>query len=127
MDAYSKISIGYANTVTITKRSNHAGVRRILGGSDVQIELPGLNRILISHAGRLAGRQGAIQGDVVTHIDGEALNESCGIETSAAKLWMKMNAAKQRGSSSIHIYLNAERSVAEALKRRATAIRECSW
>lgn len=121
MDAYSKLSIGYGGSVT-QKRPQNSGVPTVLGengtSGDIQIELPGQPRILISHAGRVAGQQGAMKGDVVTHMDGDSLLGIGG----ADKLWMRINAAKQRGHATLTITLNAERSVAEALKRRAIAI-----
>ena len=121
MDAYSKLSIGYGGSVT-QQRPQSSGVYTVLGengsSGDIQIELPGQPRILISHAGRVAGQQGAMKGDVVTHIDGDSLLTIGG----ADKLVMRINAAKQRGYTTVTVTLNAERSVAEALKRRAIAI-----
>jgi UDP-N-acetyl-D-mannosaminuronate dehydrogenase len=120
MDAYSKISIGYNGAVT-QKRTDNQGVRHILGTDtgDVQIEMPGQKRVLIKYAGREAGRQGAMKGDVVTHI----ADESIAGKTASAALIMANN-FKQRGHYNLTLILNAERSVAEALKRRALAIAE---
>lgn len=122
MDAYSKISIGYSGAVT-QKRTTNRGVRTVLGesDSDIQIELPGQRRVLISYAGRDAGKQGAVKGDVVTHINGDSVEGK-----DADSLLILINNAKQRGEEKIMMTLNAERSVAEALKRRAMAIHE-SW
>lgn len=123
MDAYSKISIGYTGTVT-QKRTFNRGVQTVLGGiggdeGDVRIALEGQKRVLVVRAGRDSGQQGAVKGDVVTHIAGEEVAGKM-----AAELFILINTARQMGQNKIMITLNAERSVAEALKRRAMAIAE---
>lgn len=91
----------------------------MLGGdNDVRIELPHQPRVLISNVGRSAGRQGVMRGDVITHIGGDAH------DMSAGKLLMHINGMRQRGLKSLYVTVNAERSVAEALRRRALAIKD---
>ncbi|KAL7563109.1 hypothetical protein ACA910_012293 [Epithemia clementina (nom. ined.)] len=167
MDAYSKISIGFLRKIHQPQRPaarNNPGVQRILGrGMDGQIEWPGQKRVLIHDAGRQAGRQGAVRGDVVTHINGQPIEKIFGGSsssgtspsaksptssssavddtntTSAAaqverSLLLMLHKQKQQLQSSrrdksnkvekIMVTLNAERSVAEALKRRALTIAE---
>mmetsp|Transcript_3390 Transcript_3390/g.5577 ORF Transcript_3390/g.5577 Transcript_3390/m.5577 type:complete len:502 (-) Transcript_3390:43-1548(-) len=122
MDAYSKISIGYTGAVT-QKRTSNRGVRTVLGvmgdDSDVRIALEGQKRVLVARAGRESGQQGAMKGDVVTHVAGEQVAGK-----TAAELFMLINAERQMRKKTVIITLNAEQSVAEALKRRAMAIAE---
>ena len=153
MDAYSKITIGFRNHIS-QRRPNNDQVRMILGQdsdgftsiassaalgcafglcassdeaddyNDQYIAIPGEVRTLLLHAGR-SGRSGAMRGDVVTHLDGECLS---GLSASAV---LEMLRYKQKqlcdpggATKTVMMTLNAERSVAEALKRRATAISE---
>lgn len=122
MDAYSKISIGYTGAVS-QYRPNNRNVFTVLDNQgtsgDIQIELPGQRRVLISYVGKDAGKQGAVKGDVVTHINGNSIAGK-----GADLLLIRINAAKQQGERKLTMTLNAERSVAEALKRRAIAIAE---
>ena len=140
MDAYSKISIGFRNHIT-QRRPNNVNVGNILGmggitdhassaaigcavglcvaeeeteADDIFIALPGEARVLISQTGR-SGRQGAVRGDVLTHVDGEAV---AGKTVNEVLILLH----KKQGQKSVMLILNAERSVAEALKRRAEAI-----
>jgi hypothetical protein len=140
IDAYSKISIGFRNHIT-QRRPNNINVANILGGGgiphqvstaamgcavglcvaeevtesdDIYIALPGESRVLISQTGR-SGKQGAVRGDVVTHVDGQAV---AGKTSNNIILLLY----KKQGQESVMITLNAEQSVAEALKRRAEAI-----
>jgi len=142
MDAYSKISIGFGNHVT-QRRPNNVHVGRILGAepnpvksaavgcaiglcvasdenygdyNDVYIALPGQSRVLISHTGHI-GKLGAVRGDVLTHVDGEDV--ACKNVTEVLEI---INA--KQSQESIMLTLNAEFSVADALKRRAMAIAE---
>jgi len=136
MDAYSKISIGFRNKIS-QRRPNNANVANILGTGghptamalgcavglcvseqyeidDVYIALPGESRVLISHTGR-SGKQGAVRGDVVTHVDGEAVAGK-----NVGQVLMLIYSKRSNGR--VMLTLNAEKSVAEALKRRAEAI-----
>mmetsp|Transcript_28637 Transcript_28637/g.53837 ORF Transcript_28637/g.53837 Transcript_28637/m.53837 type:complete len:103 (-) Transcript_28637:320-628(-) len=81
---------------------------------DVYIALPGESRVLISHTGR-SGKQGAVRGDVVTHVDGEAVAGK-----NVGQVLMLIYSKRSNGR--VMLTLNAEKSVAEALKRRAEAI-----
>jgi S1-C subfamily serine protease len=120
MDAYSKISISFSGAIVQT-RPNNPNVSTVLGGhwvsGDVQIELPGQPRIIVKHTGKDAGKQGAVDGDVVTHINGKVVN-------TTNEFIRLIDSAKQRGESKIILAFNADRSVAEALKRRASVIAE---
>ncbi|KAG7347514.1 hypothetical protein IV203_016219 [Nitzschia inconspicua] len=139
LDAYSKISVGFRNSVSQSRPSN-ANVAKILGNSyvadqststtmgcvvglciaeqfnmdDVYIALPGEARVLISHTGH-SGKQGAVRGDVLTHIDRVAV---AGKDVNHVLMLLHSKRSKGR----VMLTLNAERSVAEALKRRAAAI-----
>jgi len=119
LDAYSKITIGLLNAIW-QKETENRGVRRVLGEGTghLQIELPGQPRVLMLHAGR-AGRQGAHRGDVVTHIDGASV-----MDLDAHQVLKLIKASATSGAQRVTLTLNAERSVAEALKRRAQAIKE---
>ena len=116
MDAYSKISIGFGNRIT-QRRTSNEGVRRILGehAGDVQIDLQDQKRILVCHVGRFEGKKGVVRGDVITHVDGISLAGK-----SVDELMILLAKRKPRGK--VVVTFNAERSVAEALKRRAFAI-----
>jgi hypothetical protein len=81
---------------------------------DSYIALPGEKRVLVSHTGR-SGKQGAVRGDVVTHVDEEAIAGK-----TVDQLMVLLLTKRSQGR--VMMTLNAERSVAEALKRRANAI-----
>jgi hypothetical protein len=156
MDAYSKITIGFRNHVT-QRRPDNAQVRMILGQdtdatgmtvssalgcafalcasldedddssqtNDVHIAFSEA-RVLISHAGR-SGQNGAMRGDVVTHIDGECLaGMSAGavLQMLLYKQDTIFSGNNETTAKTVMMTLNAEKSVAEALKRRAMAIAE---
>jgi S1-C subfamily serine protease len=120
MDAYSKISISFSGAVSQTRPSN-PNVSTVLGGhwvsGDVQIELPGQARIILKDTGKEAGKQGAVNGDVVTHVNGKVV-------TRTTEFIHLVESAQRRRETKITIGLNADRSVAEALKRRASVIAE---
>ena len=153
MDAYSKISIGFGNHVT-QRKPNNANVSNILGGSgiaqesttanvgcaiklcagdffamdEVHIALPGEARVLISHTGR-SGKQGAVRGDVVTHVDGQSVagrtvNQFLQLLRDKLQQQEGTTGTENSATTTILLTLNAERSVADALKRRARAISE---
>lgn len=143
IDAYSKISIGFRNHVK-QRTPKNVNVINILGAADVgekstvgalgcaiglcngddfatdevHIALPGEARVLISHTGR-SGKQGAVRGDVVTHVDGQSV-----ADRTVSEFLVLLNDRFQHGNETVTITLNAERSVAEAIKRRAIAIAE---
>lgn len=141
MDAYSKISIGFGNKVT-QRRPNNINIGNILGTeqnimksaavgcalglcmsrddsncgdyNDIYIALPGKSRVLISHTGHI-GKLGAVRGDVLTHVDGE--------EVTGKNVDEVLEIIKGNGVQGfVMLTLNAELSVADALKRRALAI-----
>jgi hypothetical protein len=148
MDAYSKISVGFANRVS-QRRPNNVHVGNILGTepnfvnnaamgcsiglcmsndedeenadpvNDVHVAIPGQSRVLISHTGRI-GKQGAVRGDVLSHVDGKAIAGRNVREV----LTLLHNTKQSQAGGCIMLTLNAELSVAEALKRRAVAIAE---
>jgi len=103
------------------KRSYNKGVRIVLGDEtgDVRIELPGQPRVLLYETGKDVGKQGGMKGDVVTHIGGDSIQGK-----SADDLLILLNVKQQQGVKKVFMTLNAERSVATALRRRAMAIAE---
>eukprot|EP00547_Thalassionema_nitzschioides_P001810 CAMPEP_0194220116 /NCGR_PEP_ID=MMETSP0156-20130528/27474_1 /TAXON_ID=33649 /ORGANISM="Thalassionema nitzschioides, Strain L26-B" /LENGTH=453 /DNA_ID=CAMNT_0038950015 /DNA_START=94 /DNA_END=1455 /DNA_ORIENTATION=+ len=116
LDSYCKISIsGFGDKIT-QKRTTNRNVLAMLQGSEGRIELPGKPRVLIRHAGGAAGKQGALRGDVITHIDGSPVAGSTAQEVLAE--------LEKKSGTKFTITLNAEQSVAEGLKRRAIAIDE---
>lgn len=144
MDAYSKINIGFGNSIT-QRRPNNANVGNILGTevnvvksaavgcaigfcassdiddsgdyNDIFIALPGKSRVLISHTGHI-GKLGAVRGDVITHLDSEDLSGKNATQVR------EIIERKKESQPYIMLTLNAELSVADALKRRALAISE---
>ena len=144
MDAYSKINIGFGNHIT-QRRPNNANVGNILGAevnvvksatvgcaiglcassdiddsgdyNDIFIALPGKARVLISYTGHV-GKLGAVRGDVITHLDGEDISGK-----NAAEV-LKIIEGKKDSQQFVMLTLNAELSVADALRRRASAISE---
>ncbi|VEU45041.1 unnamed protein product [Pseudo-nitzschia multistriata] len=143
MDAYSKISIGFGSKVT-QRRPNNINVGTIIGSersvvksaavgcaiglcmsrdddygdaaNDIYIAIPGQARVVVSNTGHI-GKLGAVRGDVLTHIDGESITGK-----KVAEVLDIINAKKCQGSTLLT--LNAEFSVADALRRRAMAISE---
>lgn len=83
--------------------------------NDVYVAFPGQSRVLISQTGRI-GKQGGVRGDVLSHIDGKDIS---GMDVKEALALLQ---SKERQGECIMLTLNAELSVAEALKRRAMAI-----
>mmetsp|Transcript_5239 Transcript_5239/g.15234 ORF Transcript_5239/g.15234 Transcript_5239/m.15234 type:complete len:556 (+) Transcript_5239:90-1757(+) len=142
MDAYSKISIGFSGKVS-QRRTNNVNVETILGSkqsfmgsgvvgcalglcmssdedyggaNDIHIALPGQIRVVISNTGHI-GKFGAVRGDVLTHLDGESVAGK-----KVTEVVDMIQTKKSQGSTMLT--LNAEFSVADALKRRAVAISE---
>jgi hypothetical protein len=92
------------------------------------ITLPGEARILISHTGK-SGKQGAVRGDVVTHVDGQSVagrtvNQFLQLLRDKLQQQEGTTGTENSATTTILLTLNAERSVADALKRRARAISE---
>jgi len=142
MDAYSKLTVGFGNRVT-QRRPNNVNVGNILGTepnvayaaamgcaiglclpgdknvdvNDVYIALPGQSRVLLSQTGRI-GKQGAVRGDVLSHVDGIS------IAGKNVREVLTLLQTRQSQGGCIMLTLNAELSVAEALKRRAIVIAE---
>jgi len=140
LDAYSKISIGFGNKIT-QRRPNNVNIGNILGKEpnnaksvrgncalgfcvsidddpgdyrDIYIAMPGRSRVLVSHTGQI-GKLGAVRGDVLTHVDGENVDGKRVAEV------LEIIKTKEK-QDFIMLTLNAELSVADALKRRASAI-----
>ena len=84
--------------------------------NDVYIALPGQARVVISYTGCI-GKLGAVRGDVLTHVDGESVANK-----KVSEVLDIIQAKKGEGFTMLT--LNAEFSVANALKRRAIAISE---
>lgn len=119
IDAYSKLTIGFNNSVAQRKVITHGGVRNILGGCDVRVELPHQPRVLLASVTKELGQQGATKGDVVTHIQGHDVSGK-----TQADIRKILANVEPNDDGKLCLVLNAERSVAEALKRRATAMAE---
>lgn len=126
LDAYSKITItGRAPNWTVTrKKTQHAGVFHVLslgkyrqhyGCIEMTLDQP--PRVLVASVQGEGGRQGVIKGDVVTHIDGREFHGT--VDELMALLQSKI---KDGNAQTFQMILNAEPSVAEALKRRATVL-----
>eukprot|EP00934_Nitzschia_sp_Nitz4_P005306 Nitzschia sp. Nitz4//scaffold29_size155292//618//1880//NITZ4_002629-RA/size155292-processed-gene-0.0-mRNA-1//1//CDS//3329546361//5296//frame0 len=116
MDAYAKLTIGFGQRVT-QRSPNHAGIENVLGGREARIELPNKPRILLCNVPRELGQQGATRGDVLTHVLGKNVSGM----TFEQVCFFVMHAL-QGQECNIELVFNAERSVAEALKRRAMAM-----
>jgi enoyl reductase-like protein len=118
IDAFCKISVtGGKNPVVTKKMCENVGVVNILesGGDDTDdwIDTEN-NRVLVASVRSEAGRQGVLKGDVVTHFNGELF------DGTAADLDAVIKAQAERsGNGMFTLVLNAESSVAEALRRRS--------
>ena len=117
IDAYSKLTIGFNQRVS-QRQTTHSGVRNVLGDGEVRVDFS-KPRILLASVTKEMGKQGATKGDVVTHIQGEAIS---GKTMNEIQGFLEQVQPDRCGSLSM--VLNAERSVAEALKRRAMAMAE---
>lgn len=118
IDAFCKISVrGGKNPVVSKKMCDNIGVVNILegGGDDADDWIDTeRNRVLVASVRSEAGRQGVLKGDVVTHFNGELF------DGTAADLDAVIKAQAERsGNGMFTLVLNAEASVAEALKRRS--------
>lgn len=129
-DAYTKITVGGVGLLGIGKERaprvskrappvTNKGVINVLSEGinpdDTdhirdRIDVPG-GRVLVASVRNEAGRRGVVKGDVVTHLNGEAFSGT------ARELAEEMG----RSGPRVNLVLNAERSVAEALRRRDAA------
>ena len=118
MDAFTKITItSNGDDVLVTKKSNESpGVLNVVHGVDdftQQIDMD-KERVLVASVSSQGGRQGVLKGDVVTHFNGEEF------DGTAQDLDAAIQASADRSESgTFSLILNADRPVAEALKRRA--------
>lgn len=129
-DAYSKITVSFRGYME-QRRCSNRNVQTVLGGNeDIRIEMPRQPRVAIHSVGvwGISNRQyGFKRGDVITHISGQSVEN-----LNARQVIMKLKTMQQhhhrygraRQPKMVLITLNAERSVAEALKRRAMALEE---
>jgi hypothetical protein len=118
IDAFCKINVATGKETVVTKKvCENAGVINIIeGGGDgagdwISNEK---GRVLVASVRSEAGRQGVLKGDVVTHYNGEEF------DGTAEDLDTAIKALAERSSNgTFTLVLNAEPSVAEALKRRS--------
>lgn len=114
LDAFSKITIGFRKNIKQTP-SSHKGVLNMLGGTEARIELPGQSRVILAKVHRTIGQQGVTKGDVLTHINGECISGEKVEEVE------RLLSEAGKASDQLQLVFNAERSVAEGLRRRAMA------
>ena len=129
-DAYSKITVGFRGYME-QRRCSNRNVQTVLGGNeDIRIEMPRQPRVAVHSVGiwGISNRQnGFKRGDILTHISGQSVEK-----LNARQVAMKLKTMQQhhhrygraRQPKTVLITLNAERSVAEALKRRSMALEE---
>jgi hypothetical protein len=118
IDAFCKITVTGGTDPIVTKKIvENVGVINILDGAgdDTGDWIgPEKNRVLVASVRSEAGRQGVLKGDVVTHFNGEEF------EGTAEELDEAIRAQADRSENgTFTLVLNAEPSVAEALKRRS--------
>mmetsp|Transcript_4144 Transcript_4144/g.11746 ORF Transcript_4144/g.11746 Transcript_4144/m.11746 type:complete len:530 (+) Transcript_4144:254-1843(+) len=119
IDAFTKISVGFGGAVH-KKHPKHGGVYRILNmdANDDSVSNPRIDvdrsRVLVASVRSEAGRQGVVKGDVITHINGEEFHG-----TKADFKQAMRSALERNDGNTLELILNAERSVVEAIKRRA--------
>ena len=119
IDAFVKISVSFGGSVH-KKQPKHKGVYRILNmdAYDDSFNNPRIDvdkpRVLVSSVRSGAGRQGVVKGDVITHINGEEFHGTKADFKEAIR-----SAAARNDGNTLELILNAERSVVEAIKRRA--------
>ena len=122
LDAFSKICVnkGLLGNVTVTKRyAESKGIRNIIdvgspksrGKGYIDTPKP---RVLVASMTNEGGQQGIVKGDVVTHFNGE---EFAG---TASELAAAIG-SKQEGEL-LTFAFNADRAVAEALRRRSLIV-----
>ena len=120
LDAYSKITVtkGLLGTITVTKRhAESRGIRDVIdacpsskknGTGIIDIERP---RVIVASMSREGGQQGIVKGDVVTHFNGEEFD-------GTAEDLMALVDSRREGET-LTFAFNADRAVAEALRRRS--------
>ena len=119
IDAFVKISVSFGGSVH-KKQPKHKGVYRILNmdADDDSFNNPRIDvdkpRVLVSSVRSEAGRQGVVKGDIITHINGEEFRG-----TKADFKQTIRSAVARNDGNTLELILNAERSVVEAVKRRA--------
>lgn len=137
LDAYTKLSVAPVSrrrlassptpqepwTVSKKPQGQHPGVFNVLSQGQyqrhygtVQLTTDQPARVLVASVQGAAGRQGVMKGDVITHIDGESL------EGKTVNDLETLLRAKREAQGEVNVVLNAEPSVAEALRRRSKAM-----
>jgi hypothetical protein len=117
-DAFSEISIttGHDSSPvvnsTVTKKAVVSGLLIEIGQGCTDFMDAEHHRVLVSSVSPVAGRQGVVKGDVVTHINGREFKGTCQDLEDKIKDSVDKN-------GSFTLVLNADRSVAEALRNRA--------
>ena len=120
IDAFCKITVtpgGNGDQVVTRKIVENMGVANILegAGSDTGDWISdNKRRVLVASVRSEAGRQGVLKGDVVTHFNGEEFDGTAEELDEAIKAQ-----ADRSANGTFTLVLNAEASVAEALKRRS--------
>mmetsp|Transcript_6963 Transcript_6963/g.10640 ORF Transcript_6963/g.10640 Transcript_6963/m.10640 type:complete len:158 (+) Transcript_6963:290-763(+) len=121
MDAYSKISIiDNSNSKRVTRRNPITnGIRNVVltENDDSRIESPDQPRVLLDAVSKEMGKQGATKGDVVSFVNGQNVN---GLVAARVQDVIRQHSSTEP----LVLVLNAERSVAEALKRRSIAMKK---
>ena len=129
LDAYTRLNITAASRrssqkwkITKKAQTQHPGVFYVLSQGQYQhhyghvtMLAASTERVLVASVQGHAGRQGVMKGDVVTHIDGQVLEAGTTVDALIEMLQTKKNADQK----TFDMVLNAEASIAEALKRRA--------
>jgi len=124
-DAFARVNISRNSTVTKKLLTNIEGVNNVLNAGESQefsddatstISKP-INRVLITKVKGEAGKQGAQSGDVVTHLNGELFE---GNAKDLRSMIIEFSELSKNGD--LTFVLNAEQSVAEALRLRSVAL-----
>jgi hypothetical protein len=103
---------------------NHVGVLNVLseglldkdlGVGRIDIKKP---RIVVNSVQGAAGRCGVMQGDVVTHLNGEAFQGNAQDLVEAIRDYVASSVHEDIDEQNLSLVVNAEAPIAEALKRR---------
>lgn len=113
-DAFGKISVSSDGKVTVAKVQS-LGVSNILGGHSIMIGPKDSNRVVIFGSANDAAKKGLRKGDVITHVNGEAVEGKTSEEVLS--IFRKIHA--EGSSESMDIVVGAELCVAEALRLRS--------